>query len=122
MLVIQVNEKGQFRLSRKALLPETTSEKPSAEHHATDKASTRRIVQAPKDGLVEEYKDKDSASKLVNSPRNDSVEDAPVSKKKVYKGLTSSATEEPKKSSVASVSRIANKDEGTVVNGDAKIG
>ncbi|KAJ6761742.1 POLYRIBONUCLEOTIDE NUCLEOTIDYLTRANSFERASE [Salix koriyanagi] len=120
--LIEVNEKGQFRLSRKALLPETTSEKPSAEHHAADKASTRRIVQAPKDGLAEEYKDKDSASKLVNSPRSDSEEDAPVSKKKVYKGLTSSATEGPKKSSVASVSKIANKDEGTLVNGDAKIG
>ncbi|KAJ6422570.1 hypothetical protein OIU84_027522 [Salix udensis] len=120
--LIEVNEKGQFRLSRKALLPETTSEKPSAEHHATDKASPRRIVQAPKDGLAEEYKDKDSASKLVNSPRSDSEEDAPVSKKKVYKGLTSSATEGPKKSSVASVSKIANKDEGTLVNGDAKIG
>ncbi|KAB5512236.1 hypothetical protein DKX38_029264 [Salix brachista] len=120
--LIEVNEKGQFRLSRKALLPETTSEKPSAEHHAADKASPRRIVQAPKDGLAEEYKDKDSASKLVNSPRSDSEEDAPVSKKKVYKGLTSSATEGPKKSSVASVSKIANKDEGTLVNGDAKIG
>lgn len=118
MHVIQVNGKGQLRLSRKALLPEATPEKSSAEHHATDKASPRRIVQAPKDGLAEEYKDKDSA---VNSPRSDSIKDAPVSKKKVYKGLTSSATEGPK-NSVASVSSIASKDEGTLVNGDAKIG
>nr|TKS01719.1 putative polyribonucleotide nucleotidyltransferase 1, chloroplastic isoform X1 [Populus alba] len=106
--LIEVNEKGQLRLSRKALLPEATPEKSSAEHHATDKASPRRIVQAPKDGLAEEYKDKDSA---VNSPRSDSIKDAPVSKKKVYKGLTSSATEEPKKNSAASVSSIASKDE-----------
>jgi polyribonucleotide nucleotidyltransferase len=118
MHVIQVNEKGQLRLSRKALLPEATPEKSSAEHHATDKASPRRIVQAPKDGLGEEYKDKDSA---VNSPRSDSIKDAPVSKKKVYKGITSSGTEGPK-NSVASVSSIASKDEGTLVNGDAKIG
>ncbi|KAJ6858457.1 polyribonucleotide nucleotidyltransferase 1 [Populus alba x Populus x berolinensis] len=117
--LIEVNEKGQLRLSRKALLPEATPEKSSAEHHATDKASPRRIVQAPKDGLAEEYKDKDSA---VNSPRSDSIKDAPVSKKKVYKGLTSSATEEPKKNSAASVSSIASKDEGTLVNGDDKIG
>jgi polyribonucleotide nucleotidyltransferase len=75
-------------------------------------------VQAPKDGLGEEYKDKDSA---VNSPRSDSIKDAPVSKKKVYKGITSSGTEGPK-NSVASVSSIASKDEGTLVNGDAKIG
>ncbi|KAJ6951823.1 polyribonucleotide nucleotidyltransferase 1 [Populus alba x Populus x berolinensis] len=117
--LIEVNEKGQLRLSRKALLPEATPEKSSAEHHATDKASPRRIVQAPKDGLAEEYKDKDSA---VNSPRSDSIKDAPVSKKKVYKGLTSSATEGPKKNSAASVSSIASKDEGTLVNGDDKIG
>ncbi|KAL9382044.1 hypothetical protein Peur_025079 [Populus x canadensis] len=116
--LIEVNEKGQLRLSRKALLPEATPEKSSAEHHATDKASPRRIVQAPKDGLAEEYKDKDSA---VNSPRSDSIKDAPVSKKKVYKGVTSSATEGPK-NSVASVSSIASKDEGTLENGDAKIG
>ncbi|KAH8480784.1 hypothetical protein Peur_062395 [Populus x canadensis] len=116
--LIKVNEKGQLRLSRKALLPEATPEKSSAEHHATDKASPRRIVQAPKDGLGEEYKDKDSA---VNSPRSDSIKDAPVSKKKVYKGLSSSGTEGPK-NSVASVSSIASKDEGTLVNGDAKIG
>ncbi|KAI9377244.1 hypothetical protein POPTR_019G040100v4 [Populus trichocarpa] len=116
--LIKVNEKGQLRLSRKALLPEATPEKSSAEHHATDKASPRRIVQAPKDGLGGEYKDKDSA---VNSPRSDSIKDAPVSKKKVYKGLTSSGTEGPK-NSVASVSSIASKDEGTLVNGDAKIG
>uniref|UniRef100_A0A6M2EQ39 polyribonucleotide nucleotidyltransferase n=1 Tax=Populus davidiana TaxID=266767 RepID=A0A6M2EQ39_9ROSI len=117
--LIELNEKGQLRLSRKALLPEATPEKSSAEHHATDKASPRRIVQAPKDGLAEEYKDKDSA---VNSPRSDSIKDAPVSKKKVYKGLTSSATEGPKKNSAASVSSIASKDEGTLVNGDDKIG
>ncbi|XP_011004776.1 PREDICTED: probable polyribonucleotide nucleotidyltransferase 1, chloroplastic isoform X1 [Populus euphratica] len=117
--LIEVNEKGQLRLSRKALLPEATPEKSSAEHHATDKASPRRNVKAPKDDLAEEYKDKDSD---VNSPRSDSIKDAPVSKKKVYKGLTSSDTDGPKKNSVASVSSIASKDEGTLVNGDAKIG
>ena len=108
---MQVNEKGQLRLSRKALLPEATSEKSSAEQQARDLT----------EGNTEQSKDKSSASKFVNPIKVDSVEDAPLSKKKVYKRLTSSARDGPKNRG-RTVSSITSKDENSLVNGEAKIG
>ncbi|CAK7341557.1 unnamed protein product [Dovyalis caffra] len=70
--LIEVNEKGQLRLSRKALLPETTSESSSAEQQASDLAEES----------TEHSKDKISASKLANSPKGDSAEDSPLSKRR----------------------------------------
>ncbi|KAF9670294.1 hypothetical protein SADUNF_Sadunf13G0053500 [Salix dunnii] len=109
--LIEVNEKGQLRLSRKALLPEATSEKSSAEQQARDLTEAN----------TEQSKDKSSASKSVNPIKVDSVEDAPLSKKKVYKRLTSSARDGPKNRS-RTVSSITSKDENSLVNGEAKIG
>lgn len=109
--LIEVNGKGQLRLSRKALLPEATSEKSSAEQQARDLT----------EGNTEQSKDKSRATKFVNPTKVDSVEDAPLSKKKAYKRLTSSARDGPKNSSTT-VSSIASKDENSLVNGEAKIG
>ncbi|XP_061945665.1 polyribonucleotide nucleotidyltransferase 1, chloroplastic isoform X2 [Populus nigra] len=109
--LIEVNGKGQLRLSRKALLPEATSEKSSAEQQARDLT----------EGNTEQSKDKSRATKFVNLTKVDSVEDAPLSKKKAYKRLTSSARDGPKNSSTT-VSSIASKDENSLVNGEAKIG
>ncbi|KAJ6877394.1 polyribonucleotide nucleotidyltransferase 1 [Populus alba x Populus x berolinensis] len=109
--LIEVNGKGQLRLSRKALLPEATSEKSSAEQQARDLT----------EGNTEQSKDKSRATKFVNPTKVDSVEDAPLSKKKTYKRLTSSARDGPKNSSTT-VSSIASKDENSLVNGEAKIG
>ncbi|KAJ6379822.1 hypothetical protein OIU76_016472 [Salix suchowensis] len=110
--LIEVNEKGQLRLSRKALLPEATSEKSSVEQQARDLT----------EGNTEQSKDKSSASKFVNPIKVDSVEDAPLSKKKVYKRLTSSARDGPQKNRSRTVSSITSKDENSLVNGEAKIG
>lgn len=109
--LIEVNGKGQLRLSRKALLPEATSEKSSAEQQARDLT----------EGNTEQSKDKSRDTKFVNPTKVDSVEDAPLSKKKAYKRLTSSARDGPKNSSTT-VSSIASKDENSLVNGEAKIG
>lgn len=109
--LIEVNGKGQLRLSRKALLPEATSEKSSAEQQARDLT----------EGNTEQSKDKSRATKFVNPTKVESVEDAPLSKKKAYKRLTSSARDGPKNSSTT-VSSIASKDENSLVNGEAKIG
>ncbi|KAI5567064.1 hypothetical protein BDE02_13G064700 [Populus trichocarpa] len=109
--LIEVNGKGQLRLSRKALLPEVTSEKSSAEQQARDLT----------EGNTEQSKDKSRDTKFVNPTKVDSVEDAPLSKKKAYKRLTSSARDGPKNSSTT-VSSIASKDENSLVNGEAKIG
>ncbi|KAG5232875.1 polyribonucleotide nucleotidyltransferase family protein [Salix suchowensis] len=110
--LIEVNEKGQLRLSRKALLPEATSEKSTVEQQARDLT----------EGNTEQSKDKSSASKFVNPIKVDSVEDAPLSKKKVYKRLTSSARDGPQKNRSGTVSSITSKDENSLVNGEAKIG
>ncbi|KAJ6434005.1 hypothetical protein OIU84_017674 [Salix udensis] len=110
--LIEVNEKGQLRLSRKALLPEATSEKSSVEQQARDLT----------EGNTEQSKDKSSASKFVNPIKVDSVEDAPLSKKKVYKRLTSSARDGPQKNRSRTISSITSKDENSLVNGEAKIG
>jgi polyribonucleotide nucleotidyltransferase len=110
-MFMQVNGKGQLRLSRKALLPEATSEKSSAEQQARDLT----------EGNTEQSKDKSRDTKFVNPTKVDSVEDAPLSKKKAYKRLTSSARDGPKNSSTT-VSSIASKDENSLVNGEAKIG
>ncbi|KAJ6975012.1 polyribonucleotide nucleotidyltransferase 1 [Populus alba x Populus x berolinensis] len=109
--LIEVNGKGQLRLSRKALLPEATSEKSSAEQQARDLT----------EGNTEQSKDKSRATKFVNPTKVESVEDAPLSKKKAYKRLTSSARDGLKNSSTT-VSSIASKDENSLVNGEAKIG
>ncbi|XP_011034266.1 PREDICTED: probable polyribonucleotide nucleotidyltransferase 1, chloroplastic [Populus euphratica] len=106
--LIEVNGKGQLRLSRKALLPEATSEKSSAEQQARDLT----------EGNTEQSKDKSRATKFVNPTKVDSVEDASLSKKKAYKRLTSSARDGPKNSSTT-VSSMASKDENSLVKGEA---
>ncbi|XP_065852535.1 probable polyribonucleotide nucleotidyltransferase 1, chloroplastic [Euphorbia lathyris] len=99
--LIEVNEKGQLRLSRKALLPEPTTENPSA-------------------------KQKDETSSPVGiSSKTDAGEDAPVSQKKVFKRVASNTRDvedKPKKGSKKVVSGIAGKGESSLVNGEAKIG
>lgn len=132
--LIEVNEKGQLRLSRKALLPEPTVEMPSAKQDAndqktlasqkaTDKSNPRRTVNSPKEGVNEE------ATEKLKDKTSDAVEDAAVLQKKVYKRLASSARDgpnvnkdKPKKSSNKVVTGVASEDGSTLVNGEAKIG
>ncbi|KAF2288154.1 hypothetical protein GH714_004697 [Hevea brasiliensis] len=132
--LIEVNEKGQLRLSRKALLPEPTVEKPSAKQDendqktlasqkATDKSNPRKTVISPQDGVTEEKTEK------LKDKTSDAVEDTPVSQKKVYKKLASSTRdgpnvnkERPKKSNNKVVTSVPTKDGNTLVNGEVKIG
>ncbi|KAJ9179870.1 hypothetical protein P3X46_008184 [Hevea brasiliensis] len=132
--LIEVNEKGQLRLSRKALLPEPTVEKPSAKQDendqktlasqkATDKSNPRKTVISPQDGVTEEKTEK------LKDKTSDAVEDTPVSQKKVYKKLASSTRDgpnvnkdRPKKSNNKVVTSVPTKDGNTLVNGEVKIG
>lgn len=115
--MIQVNDKGQLRLSRKALLPETDGEN------------------VPKDGSSEEKthqpKAKVGAPKLMGSPKSNSAEDTlpPQKKVKVFKRPASPAKDGPytnkdrtKKSSSKAVSSLSSKDGSSLVDGEAKIG
>ncbi|WCJ43558.1 polyribonucleotide nucleotidyltransferase putative [Euphorbia peplus] len=105
--LIEVNEKGQLRLSRKALLPpEPTTEKPSS--RVSKKATNLK-------GLIEGI-----------SSKTDTGEDNPVSQKKVYKRVSKDGPQtmedKVKKGSNKVVSEIGAKGESSLVNGEAKTG
>ena len=121
---MQVNEKGQLRLSRKALLPEPAVEDPSGK--ATDKDNPKRTEVATK-RQIEQLNDNTSAAE---SPKSNKVENTPVSqkvsKKIVYSARNESNTnkDRSKKGSnkVDSGIGISTNDGTTMVNGEAKIG
>ncbi|KAK3198188.1 hypothetical protein Dsin_021603 [Dipteronia sinensis] len=109
--LIEVNDKGQLRLSRKALLPEID-----------DGAAEEKI---------EQPKDKVGTPKFESSPRSNSLESTllPQKKVKVFKRVASPAKEGPyinkertKKSSSKAVGSISSKDRSSLVDGEAKIG
>ncbi|KAL5837373.1 hypothetical protein ACOSQ3_014542 [Xanthoceras sorbifolium] len=144
--LIEVNDKGQLRLSRRALLPETNVDDPSmksqtgdpkdvaASQKAPSKSMPKRFVNAPKDGTAEEKieqpKDKVGTPKLESSSRSYSPEDTllPQKKVKVFKREVSPAEEgasinkRTKKSGSKAVSSISSKDGSSLVDGEAKIG
>ncbi|KAJ9693712.1 hypothetical protein PVL29_009593 [Vitis rotundifolia] len=140
--LIEINDKGQLRLSRKALLPNANPEKPSlkqrtsskenaASQKAPDKGTTKKAVNMPKDGLgevnVELSNDTSSNPKPVSSHTTNSAEGDALPQK-IIKRLVSSGRDEPdtnkerpKKSISKAVTSVSNKDESSLVNGEAKI-
>lgn len=130
---IQVNDKGQLRLSRRALLPDADPENPSAKQKTPEEGSGKKVVNAPKVGLAEknneEPKDKSSTTKLASSTRSTAAEDAQLPQKKFIRRLVGAAKDRSttikdtaKKSSSKEVSSVSSKDETSLVNGEAKIG
>ncbi|XP_059462683.1 polyribonucleotide nucleotidyltransferase 1, chloroplastic [Corylus avellana] len=131
--LIEVNDKGQLRLSRRALLPDADPENPSAKQKTPEEGSGKKVVNAPKDGLAEknneEPKDKSSTTKLASSTRSTAAEDAQLPQKKFIRRLVGAAKDRSttikdtsKKSSSKEVSSVSSKDETSLVNGEAKIG
>ncbi|GKV30518.1 hypothetical protein SLEP1_g39322 [Rubroshorea leprosula] len=108
--LIEVNDKGQLRLSRRALLPvpETNLEKPSsneavkdiaASQKASDKMTPKKPINAPKDGLTEEKGEQPdyniAAKKLVSDSESSCAENLLPRKKvskKVKKGSNKAVT------------------------------
>lgn len=144
--VIQVNDKGQLRLSRRALLPDADPENPSAKQHTCsttkdagasqktpEEGSGKKVVNAPMDGLAEknneEPNDKSSTTRLASSTKSSAAEDAQLPQKKFIRRLVGAAKDRSttikdtsKKSSSTEVSSVSSKDETSLVNGEAKIG
>ena len=139
--VKQINDKGQLRLSRKALLPNANPEKPSSKQRTTkenaasqkapDKGTLKQTVNMPKDGLgevnAEQPNQTSSDPKHVSSDTSNSAEDDALPQK-IIKRLVSSGRDEPyankgrpKKSIGKAVTSVSNKDESSLVNGEAKI-
>ncbi|XP_050213756.1 probable polyribonucleotide nucleotidyltransferase 1, chloroplastic [Mercurialis annua] len=120
--LIEVNEKGQLRLSRKALLPEPTEENPSEGIENDPNVGVT-------EGQIEQLKENSNAPELVTSPKSNTGDNARVSQKKLLKRLVSSARDgpnthkyRPKRGSNKVASSITTKDENSLVNGEAKIG
>ncbi|KAH1077399.1 hypothetical protein GLYMA_19G116700v4 [Glycine max] len=108
--LIEINEKGQLRLSHRALLPDTEA--------------------SPKDGLVEEKteqsKDKSSTPNVTASSKRSSEDDSVLPSKKFVRRLVSSSLDKPftnkdktKKSSNKAVGSVSGKDESSLVSGEA---
>ncbi|KAG5556196.1 hypothetical protein RHGRI_006724 [Rhododendron griersonianum] len=138
--LIEINAKGQLRLSRRALLPDAPTEKPNlkqqtsdhtkesaASHKAPESGTPKKVVNIEKDGLIggktEQPEDRSSTVNRRSSIGSQSVEDnLPV--EKVVKRLISSAKdgERPKKSRSKAVSSISDENKSNLVNGEAKVG
>lgn len=119
---MQVNEKGQLRLSRRALLPEKDSEKSSAKQQPSDptkdnedKSTPKKYINKLEDSLPEEKSEQ--MNEVVNSSKSSSAEDTVLTQKKVNR------RQKPKKSSSSkAVGSLSTKDVSNLVNGEAKIG
>ncbi|KAM6567977.1 hypothetical protein CsatA_027105 [Cannabis sativa] len=116
--LIEVNEKGQLRLSRRALLPDT-------ENSSDSKDSAKENVGGQK---TEQSKDnKASTTKGRSSSKSSLSENSPQKKfirKLVAPNKDNSETnkEKEKKSGSKPLSSISSKDGNSLVNGEANIG
>ncbi|PPD90822.1 hypothetical protein GOBAR_DD12243 [Gossypium barbadense] len=106
--LIEVNDKGQLRLSRRALLPvpEASPEDPSSNPDvvviadsgkASDEGAPQKYVSVPKaEGLAEEKIDrakvKSSATKVASSSKSNSAETTLLPRKKVFKRVKKSGS------------------------------
>ncbi|KAM3690596.1 hypothetical protein ACJW31_09G131300 [Castanea mollissima] len=135
--LIEVNDKGQLRLSRRVLLPNTEPDSSTkdivASQKAPGKGSAKKVVNVPKDGLaeknIEQPGDKISTPNSESAPEsNPSEDDAQFPQKKFIRRLVSPARDrhdtnkDKSKSSSKAVSSVSSKDENSLVNGEAKIG
>lgn len=101
-----------------------------ASQKAAEKGSAKKVLNVPKDGLVEGQPDsKVSAPKLGSSHKSTPAEDTLLPQKKFIRRLVGSTRDEhnankdtSKKSSSKAVSTDSSKDETSLVNGEANIG
>lgn len=127
--ILQVNEKGQLRLSRRALLPESSTKPQSGNtikgttdsQKAYEKGKPKETSSGPKnDAEVANGKIPEDRSLSVEEETNTLVEDKFV-KKLVNSGkdVMQNDKTRPKKSSSKSFINVSRKSEGAVVNGEA---
>ncbi|XP_027352842.1 probable polyribonucleotide nucleotidyltransferase 1, chloroplastic isoform X1 [Abrus precatorius] len=119
--LIEINDKGQLRLSHRALLPDTDPDSSNA------KQSTGKLTE---DGLaeekVEQSKDKSSTPKVTTSSKRSSEDDSLLPSKKFVRRLVNSSQDKPftnkdktKKSNNKTVGSVSSKDENSLVSGEA---
>ncbi|XP_071911897.1 probable polyribonucleotide nucleotidyltransferase 1, chloroplastic [Coffea arabica] len=131
--LIEVNEKGQLRLSRRALLPDPDKGNPLKEttssQKSVDKGKPKKAATVVKDTLPVENAELAKGIKLPNPGKSKPVENKLVSEDKFVKKIVVSDKDgahidkgRPKKSSSKQVVNLASKTDGAVINGEANGG
>jgi len=119
---LQINEKGQLRLSHRALLPDTNPDNSNVEQSTGELADDRETSSKS----PEKSKDKSSTPKVTASSKRSSEDDSVLPSKKFVRRLVSSSQDKPftnkektKKSSNKEVGSVSAKDESSLVSGEA---
>ncbi|XP_024974558.1 polyribonucleotide nucleotidyltransferase 1, chloroplastic isoform X1 [Cynara cardunculus var. scolymus] len=118
--LIEVNEKGQLRLSRKALLPDQSTDKPD------ENQSTAGVIKDS--GTPQKYTDRGKVRQSSSIPKGD-VAEATLGQRKdkipettFTKRYVGSRKNEPKTSSSKSDTVASNDSGSSLVNGEAQVG
>lgn len=128
---MQVNEKGQLRLSHRALLPDTDPEKASAQQPTGDPKDVVGSQETSDEGLPKKMISirKGDLAEDISSPKSNTAENTLPPQKKFIRRLVSPAKDRPninkdktKKSSSEVVNSVSSNGENTLVNGEANIG
>ncbi|KAI4301018.1 hypothetical protein L6164_034337 [Bauhinia variegata] len=133
--LVEINDKGQLRLSRKALLPDSDADKLNVKQHsgnpsedistsekAPEKGSPKKVANVQKDGLAEEKteqsKDKMNTSKVTASHKRGSLDDSELPQKKFVRRLVSPTQDKPltNKNRTKKSSSVSSKDESNLVS------
>ncbi|KAL0383310.1 UNVERIFIED_CONTAM: putative polyribonucleotide nucleotidyltransferase 1, chloroplastic [Sesamum calycinum] len=137
--LIEINEKGQLRLSRRALLPEPNPEKPSANPIKASAGSQKTLdkVKPKKTGQKKDVEvdgaelpeDKSLDVNVQTPAKSEPAEPITLVEDKFVKRLVSSGKDtpetdksRPKKSTSKPVINVSGNSENPVINGEAKIG
>lgn len=117
---LQKNDKGQLRLSHRALLPDTDPDNSNSNVKQTE--STDGLVEMK----TEQPKDKFNNSKGTASSKRSSEDGSVLPSKKFIRRMVSPSQEKPvtnkdktKKSSNKEVNSASSKDESSLVSGEA---
>lgn len=130
--MVQVNDKGQLRLSRRALLPDTNPENASENQHTSDSKDTLASQQthdkdSPKKmatvakGDVSEENNK-QPEKSTGSSKSNSAENILIPQKKFIKRLVRPGKDGSHSSKEKAKKSTSSRDKSSLVNGEANIG
>ncbi|XP_042484672.1 probable polyribonucleotide nucleotidyltransferase 1, chloroplastic [Macadamia integrifolia] len=142
--LIEINEKGQLRLSRRALLPEASPEKANTEHQTGTQTEENASSQTTEKGSpksrtlkgrltaedIEQPQENVTVSKLTGLPmKSSSADESLLKPEKAIKRLINPAKggpyinkSRPKKTSSKAVNSIAGNEGTSLVDGKAKVG
>ncbi|XP_068650054.1 LOW QUALITY PROTEIN: probable polyribonucleotide nucleotidyltransferase 1, chloroplastic [Aristolochia californica] len=128
--LIEINEKGQLRLSHRALLPDASpQEKTGGKQQVSEPSKENIPPQSTSNKVTTENVMKVTVTAKETNPAPDSISSKTLSKEKVTKRMVTSARngtysnkERQKKSTSKEVGEVTSTQADSLVNGEAKIG